>query len=265
MSTSVTYKGAEIAALENQSKTLLTAGKWLEADIIVEDVTGGSAPGLTVYSGQGTPAASLGQDGDLYIEIQAEQTAEATPEDFTASNFNSTSNLGQCIGKTAAAGSSTSNAYSSGQSNTGVANYTFDLPAIPSGATIKSVDLQVKAHEENASRSTCTLQVFAGSTQKGELTTVNGTSNTIYDVDCGSSWTAAELAEFTLRFSAGYYGGLIAGATLTVVYDTGGGYTVELSGNASGWTITSGDLYIKASGAWSKTASASLPDTIARG
>lgn len=265
MSTSVTYKGAEIAALENQSKTLLTAGKWLEADIIVEDVTGGSAPGLTVYSGQGTPAASLGQDGDLYIEIQAEQSVEATPEDFTASHFSSTSNLGQCIGKTAAAGSSTSNAYSSGQSSTGVANYTFDLPAIPSGATIKSVALQVKAHEENASRSTCTLQVFAGSTQKGELTTVNGTSNVIYTVDCGSGWTAAELAEFTLRFSAGYYGGLIAGATLTVVYDTGGGYTVELSGNASGWTITSGALYIKASGAWSKTASASLPDTIARG
>lgn len=265
MSTSVTYKGAEIAALENQTKTLLTAGKWLEADIIVEDVTGGSAPGLTVYSGQGTPAASLGQDGDLYIEIQAEQTAEATPEDFTASNFNSTSNLGQCIGKTAAAGSSTSNAYSSGQSATGVANYTFDLPAIPSGATIKSVGLQVKAHEENASRSVCTLQVFAGTTQKGELTTVNGTSNTIYTVDCGSSWTAAELAEFTLRFSAGYYGGLIAGATLTVVYETSGGYTAEISGSSSGWTITSGDLYIKASGAWSKTASASLPDTIARG
>lgn len=265
MSATVTYKGAEIAALENETKTLLTAGKWLEADIIVEDVTGGSASGLTVYSGQGTPAASLGQDGDLYIEIQAEQTAEATPADFTASNFNSTSNLSQCIGKTAAAGSSTSNAYSSGQSATGVADYSFDLPALPSGATIKSVALQVKAHEENASRSVCTLQVFSGSTQKGAATTVDGTSNTIYNVDCGSSWTAAELAEFVLRLSVGYYGGLIAGATLSVTYDAGGGYSAELSGDATGWSIASGHLYQKASGAWAQAASVSLPDIIARG
>lgn len=47
MSTSVTYKGAEITALENQTKTLLTAGKWLEADIIVEDVTAGGSSSWT--------------------------------------------------------------------------------------------------------------------------------------------------------------------------------------------------------------------------
>ena len=66
MSTSVTYKGAEIAALENQTKTLLTAGKWLEADIIVEDVTGGSSSwtklGEATYNVNttSTSAASVG-------------------------------------------------------------------------------------------------------------------------------------------------------------------------------------------------------------
>lgn len=266
MSTLVTYKGADIAALENETKTLKTAGTWLEGDIIIEDITaGGGVVGLTIYSGEGAPAASLGADGDLYIAVESETSVEATPESFTSSNFNSTSNLSACIGMTAAAGSSTANAYSSGQSATGVANYSFNLPDIPSGATIKSVSLQVKAHEENASRSVCTLQVFSGSAQKGAATTADGTSNTIYNVDCGSSWTAAELAEFVLRLSVGYYGGLIAGATLSVTYDAGGGYSAELSGDATGWSIASGHLYQKASGAWAQAASVSLPDIIARG
>lgn len=43
MSTSVTYKGAEIAALENETKTLKTGGTWLEDDITIEDVTAGGS------------------------------------------------------------------------------------------------------------------------------------------------------------------------------------------------------------------------------
>lgn len=43
MSTSVRYKGVEIATLENETKTLNTAGKWVEGDITLEDVTGGGA------------------------------------------------------------------------------------------------------------------------------------------------------------------------------------------------------------------------------
>lgn len=43
MSTTVTYKGAEIAALENETKTLKTGGTWLEGDITIEDVTAGGS------------------------------------------------------------------------------------------------------------------------------------------------------------------------------------------------------------------------------
>lgn len=41
MSTTVTYKGNQIATVENQTKTLLTSGKYCEGDIILTDVSGG--------------------------------------------------------------------------------------------------------------------------------------------------------------------------------------------------------------------------------
>lgn len=40
MSATITYKGATIASFANTTKTLTTEGKYLEADILVTDVTG---------------------------------------------------------------------------------------------------------------------------------------------------------------------------------------------------------------------------------
>lgn len=40
MSTTISYKGGQIASFANNTKTLTTAGKYLEADILVTDVTG---------------------------------------------------------------------------------------------------------------------------------------------------------------------------------------------------------------------------------
>lgn len=41
MSTTVKYKGATLATVSNQTKTLLTSGTWLEDDIELTDVTAG--------------------------------------------------------------------------------------------------------------------------------------------------------------------------------------------------------------------------------
>lgn len=41
MSTTVTYKGQTLTTVENQTRTLQTAGKYLEGDIILTDETGG--------------------------------------------------------------------------------------------------------------------------------------------------------------------------------------------------------------------------------
>lgn len=43
MSTTVTYKGQTITTAENQTKKLLTAGKYMEDDVTIEDVTQGGA------------------------------------------------------------------------------------------------------------------------------------------------------------------------------------------------------------------------------
>lgn len=224
---------------------------------------GGGGSGQNIYSGTSAPSSSLGSDGDIYMKMESGGTVEAYPNDYTSHNMNSSSHLGDCIGVSAEDGTSTSNTYSSGSSVTGTADYTFDLSAVPSNATITNVSLQVKAHEENASRSTCTIRAYHGSTAKGSLTTVNGTSNTIYDVSVGS-WTRAELDDFVMRLSLGYYGGLIAGATLTVEYESSAQWSVGLTGDADGWSISGSGIYKKTNGTWSQVSSVELDSTITR-
>lgn len=223
----------------------------------------GGGSGQNILCGNSAPTSSMGSDGDIYMLMESGGTVNAYPQDFTAQNMNSTSSLSDCIGVSAEDGTSTSNVYSSGSSATGTADYTFDLSHIPSNATIKSVSLQVKAHEENASRSTCTVRCYAGSTAKGTLTTVDGTSNKIYTVSCGT-WTRAELDTFVMRLSLGYYGGLIAGATLSVEYEASAQWSVELAGDTSGWALSGDNIYKKTSGTWAKASSVQLEDTITR-
>lgn len=232
-------------------------GQWMDGT-----ATGGNAQ--KVYSGESAPSSSLGTNGDVYILMASGGTVEAYPEDFTASGMNSTSNASACIGKSADDGTSTSNMYSSGSSTTGTVDYTFNLSAIPSNATITSVSCQVKAHEENASRSAFTLQLYAGSTAKGSQTTVDGTSNTIYTLTTGS-WTRAELDKLVLHTTYGYYGGLVAGCTLSIEYAAESSYEVKLSGTSSGWSIAGDGIYQKSGGTWSQVSSVTLEDAIERG
>lgn len=46
MSTTVTYKGTTLATVTNQTKTLKTAGKYLEGDVIITDSGGGGASNM---------------------------------------------------------------------------------------------------------------------------------------------------------------------------------------------------------------------------
>ena len=225
---------------------------------------GGGGDAQTIYCGTSAPASSLGTDGDLYMRMSAGGSVERYPESYTTSSLNSSSNCGACIGVSAEDGTSTSNVYSSGSGTTGHADYSFDLSGIPADATITSISCAVKAHEENASRSTCTLQLYAGSTAKGSVTTVNGTSNAIYDLSCGS-WTRSELDSLVLRMSVGYYGGLIAGATLVVEYEAEAQWNASLTGDADGITMTGSSMYQKSGGSWAQVASVALSDLIARG
>ena len=58
MATTVTYKGQTLATVENQTKTLQTAGKWCEDDFTLTDVTQGGGGGGTDI-GVESPVANL--------------------------------------------------------------------------------------------------------------------------------------------------------------------------------------------------------------
>lgn len=71
MSTTVSYKGNMIAMAENQTKTLKTAGKYMEADVVVTDVT------------QGGSGGNVWQDQDGYIHLDDEGTPSVTVESLS--------------------------------------------------------------------------------------------------------------------------------------------------------------------------------------
>lgn len=236
---------------------------YTNAGVLTQGTASGSATGQGIYCGNTTPSSSIGSNGDLYFVLSGGGSIEAYPSNYTAEDFSSTSNLGNCIGVSAEDGNSTQNAYSSGSSATGVAKYSFDLSGVPVSATISSISCQVKAHEENSSRSSFTLQLYAGDTAKGSQTTVSGTSNTIYNLTTGS-WTRSELDSLLLVMKVGYYGGLIAGATLIIEYSATPQYNATIVGTANGTTISSNAMYQKVSGTWTQVNSATLEETVIR-
>lgn len=225
----------------------------------------GGGASQKIYSGESVPSSSLGNNGDIYIRTQSGGSLEVYPADFEATGMDSTSNASRCIGVSAEEGSSTRNMDSSDRSTTGVVEYSFDLSSIPSGATITSVSCVVKGHEKNESRSTFTLQLYSGDTAKGSKTVVSGTSNALYTLNCGS-WTRAELDNLVLHTEYGYYGGLVAGATLTIEYEMSeAAYEVTLTGSSSSWSIKGSGIYQKTNGSWSAVSSVTLESTIGKG
>lgn len=258
--TAVTVSASELVS---GTKTITANGTGIDVTQYASvDVSVAGASSQQLLAGTSAPSASAGSDGDVYITLSGSGTVEAYPASFTSSNMNSTSNADRCIGVSADDGSATGNMYSSGSSSTGVVEYSFDLSGIPSTASIGSVACRVMAHEENASRSTFTLQLYAGSTAKGSATTVSGTSNTIYTLSTGS-WTRSEIDSLVLHTEYGYYGGLVAGATLTVAYSLDSpAADVTMTVTESGWSISGSNIYQKSGGSWASASSVAFDSTV---
>lgn len=111
-----------------------------------------------------------------------------------------------------------------GQGASAYIYYKFDTSQIPDGATIVSVECEVKLSINGNSTTTPTkrVQMFTGTTAKGTPTTATTAINT-FDLDCGE-WTLAELRDIrvrpymkegstTSRYRIAFYG-----ATLTIKY-----------------------------------------------
>lgn len=201
---------------------------------------------------------------DQLIETPSTATIQATPASYSTSGSISGTYYQNAIGKGSDTSSTTGNNYASGgSSSTAYIDYSFDLSAVPTSATITSVVCSVKGHMESSSSSSevARLQLYSGSVAKGDSVDFESTSDAVVTVGSGSTWTRDELDDLVLRFTIGYYGGNVSGATLSVTYEiesSGYNYYYLIDNVTGDHTIvvtagaTTSALYIKLNGTWAK-------------
>jgi len=157
-------------------------------------------------------------------------TATSYPTSYTTSGNISGTKYRNAIGKGSDTSAVTGNDYCSSRNSYAHIYYAFDFSAIPDGSEIVSVECSVKGHAESTSsngrRARCQLYVGT-STAKGSYTDFTSTSAQTISLTTGT-WTLSEVRDMHLCFTIGYYGGLVNGATATVVY----------SYNSTTWAIT---------------------------
>ena len=71
MSTTVSYKGNTIATLNNETKTLTTSGKYMEADVVVTDTASGGTAAISVVD-------TMDSHGGTIREITALDISDTT-------------------------------------------------------------------------------------------------------------------------------------------------------------------------------------------
>lgn len=161
-----------------------------------------------------------------------QKTATSYPTAYSTSGTINGTRYKNAIGKGADTSAVSGNDYSSSSGSTANIDYSFEFD-IPEDADIVSVACQVKGHAENTSKSTANLQLYAGSTAKGSVSKFTSTSAQTVTLTTGT-WTKAEVDQMKLRFTIGYYGGLVNGATVTVTYSYNDiKYTITVSNSTS--------------------------------
>lgn len=200
----------------------------------------------------------------------AGSTITAVPADVTTSGIQSGASYAEyAVGHSAESPSSSggsSNMYAS-QNSTGYAAYTFDFSAIPSTATIESIEVRCYGHRESSTISSTYVSqcaLYVSGTQVGDEVDFPSTSDTMITVT--ADVTRAQLDNIALRHYVGYYGGLVRGISFEVTYSTGSGidhytYTYTVDGNATivvtiGGSTDTDKLYVKNGSSWQEVATA---------
>lgn len=137
--------------------------------------------------------------------------------------------------------------------------YLFDVSEIPADATIDSVTCTVRCLISSTSSSyipTRTLQLFSGTTAKGNAVTISSTSANTYTLTTGT-WTRAELDSLKLKFYAKRGSSSTStsryfrfyGATLAITYTYQDNRQTIYVKNNGVWTEY-GNVYKKVNGVW---------------
>lgn len=206
---------------------------------VINNVVEGSSQEFIIKTGSYELSDFVVEDNGNDVTDQLVQhtvsggTIERYPANYSTSGSISGTNYQSAIGKGSNTSNSSGSDYASGgSSSTAYINYSFDFSDIPTNATIESVSVSVKGHCESTSNysEVATLQLYSGSIAKGSESEFTSTSDTVITMSPGS-WTRAELQNAILRFTIGYYGGKVVGATWTVTYsvETSTYYTYTIS------------------------------------
>lgn len=196
MSTTVSYKGQTLATVSNDTKTLLTEGKYLEDDLTLIDVSGGGAVlGTKNITANGTYEA---EDDSLdgYSEVNVAVPASAV--DSGTKNITANGN-GQDVVGYAAVNVNVPNSYSVGDEGKVVSN----------GALVSQGSDTVTANDtyDTTLISSLTVNVSGGG---GEEVALNDVNFIDYDGTVVASYSAADFANLSELPSNPSHSGLTA-------------------------------------------------------
>lgn len=253
LTVSYSYSGTEYEiTVTNNTSATVGYEQW---------VTGGEDTLITADTLTGITVTDNGVDVTSQFVQQQGGSVSSVPASYTTGGSINGTNYQSTIGKGSDTANRTGNDYFSttqGGSGSTYIDYHFDFSAIPSGATISSVSVTVKGHCESTSesREISRVQCYSGTTAKGSYTDMTeSTSDRVYTLSPGS-WTRSELQSAILKHTIGVYGGLVSGATWTVVYELSG-YEYKITNVSADHSIVfspsgggSTTLYVKLNGSW---------------
>lgn len=150
-----------------------------------------------------------------------EHTISKYPASYTTSGSIRGTKYQSAIGKGADTAAVSGNDYASSSGSTAYINYAFDFSEIPDNAVIKGMSVSVKGHRESASQGTASLVIYHTGTNHNysTVTSFTSTSAQVLEMNITELPTRQDLRQMALRFTIGYYGGLVNGATWTVTYE----------------------------------------------
>lgn len=240
----------------NATKWRITVSNSTSVAVTASDseVYDGDSATITAASLDGITVTDNGTDVTAQFQQAPDGSVSAVPESYEVDGSIRGTYYQSAIGHDADyTGGTTSSDYAN--SDTASVYYSFDFSSIPEGATVTSVSVRVRGHAEDTSQSSevATLQLYSGTTAKGSEAEFTSESNAVVTMDAGT-WTRAELQDARLRFTVGYYGGAVVGATWTVAYEVDG-WVYTISNVVEDHAIVVAEesttaLYVKQGSAW---------------